>query len=254
MKLDLLTDKALAVLKDSANYDMIFDSDDFLLSNFFKEKGLEEYYYQTDIEIDDFTLLLSSKPKYDADNAITVHKAMKNLLPIQAREEKIWVYLCFTKCWDYMKLRWKIDDVNKRKGRISDRYFFSTNNSEISIGTKPYVRNGIARLWWGAHIAYDERLGNPYEYVKDVFRSQDLFAGLSERNFTKNKNVTISILKCVRKYNLLSDDDMNTLLIREILKAINYSTGLIVYDALDENAIYEEIDKIFIKVMNKNKK
>lgn len=250
MNIKLLNDKALAILKDSSCYGDIFKNENFSLQEFFEERNIEEYCYSSDVIVEDFDLILSKKPKYDAENAITIHKALKNLMPIQARQESIWVYLCFTKCWDYMSLRWKIDDPSKRLGRINDRYFFSTNNNEDSTSTKPYVRNGIARLWWGAYIAYDDRLEKPYEYVKDVFSSQDLFTGLSERYFTKNKNVTIAILKCVREFHLIEENNKNTKLIREILKSINYSTGLVIYDALNEKETYEEIRKIFLKFVS----
>lgn len=246
MYLTLIKDNALSILRNFDNVSLLFLNKYNSIDDLFHEYNIKEFYVSSNLMINEFDLKISKDPKIDAQNAIIIYKAMKNLLPIHARDEKIWVYLCFTKCWKYMNERWPIDNVNKKRGTIYSRYFFGESNS--SKDTKKFVRNGVARLWWGAYITYDEtNKDNEFEYVEYVFRSQDLFVGLLERSFAKNKNVTLSILECIKKYKLLEDGNMNHKLIRKILKSINFSTGLVMYDALDRETIFFEIDKIFKK-------
>src|SRR5262245_11610719 len=42
----------------------------------------------------------------DLENAIRVHKLLKHLTPVQARDPRIWTRLCHVECWSYMRERW----------------------------------------------------------------------------------------------------------------------------------------------------
>lgn len=250
----MMKDGANAKLKnDLKNIQLKYSERESWIEEYFREKGFEQFYTNTNIEVNDFDLIIGDST-YDATNAIIVHSAMKNLLPIQAREEKIWVYYSHTKCWKYMQERWRIKHIEgEENSRIRSRYFFQgESDRKIKVGTVPYVRNGISRLWWAGHIVYDENLDNPYEYINELFSSQDLFVGICEREISKSKKLTISILKAVRKYNL-SSLEKNTKLMREILKDINFSAGLVIYDALDSTTIEEKIDEIVEKNLEKAK-
>ena len=102
----------------------------------------------------------------------------------------------------------------------------------------------MARLWWAGHIVYDEDSANPYEYIDELFVSQDMFVGLCERDIAKNKVMVIAILKNIRKYKI-KEIPNNTDLIRSILKDINFSAGLVMYDAMNEELLNEKIESIF---------
>ena len=147
-----------------------------------------------------------------------------------------------------MKRRWPlIGDEKKDASRINSRYFFQgTTQNTIKTTTVPYVRNGLARLWWAGYIVYDESEENHYEYINELFVSQDMFVGLCERDIAKNKNIVKAILKCTREYHI-SDLSNNTRIVREILKDINMEAGLVVLDALSKDKIEEFVKKIFIK-------
>ena len=82
MRIRILKDSAISLLK--------------------KEKNLENYYVQSNIEVEDFELELGDQTK-DPINAVILHKSLKKLLPIHARDEKMWTYLTHTIGYKYMK-------------------------------------------------------------------------------------------------------------------------------------------------------
>ena len=245
MELKMFKDAALSLLKrDIDDNRRCYLKNTVWLDDYFKSKQIDNYYINTGIYVDNFKLELGDG-SHDARNAVIVHKAMKNLLPIQAREEKLWSYLAHSYFYDYMKSRWKVDTNSFKRSKIESRYFFpGKNENKIKSSTVPYVRNGLSRLWWAGYIVYDESSENPYEYIDELFVSQDMFVGLCERDIAKNKTLVLSILKNVRKYKI-KDIPKNTDLVRSILKDINFSAGLIVYDALDEKTINNKVEEIF---------
>ncbi len=254
MQIKMFKDSALVKLKNdiSKNESKYYFTSSWI-DNYFKELNYDDYTVNTNIYVDDFELIKGNQNS-DAKNAVILHSAMKNLLPIQAREEKLWSYLTHTKYLDYMVNRWPLKksvEKGKNSSRIVSRYFFQgKTENKIKTGTVPYVRNGLSRLWWAGYIVYDEELNNPYEYIKELFVSQDMFVGLCERDIAKNKNMVIAILKAVRKYSI-KEIPKNTELVRNILKDINMSAGLTMFDALSKDEIQKNIDDIFKRNIEK---
>lgn len=251
MQIRILKDAAISILKKD-----IKDNIDKYVSNvewiddYFKAKNIENYYINSNIQVESFELECGDQSK-DSINAVILHKALKNLLPIHARDEKLWAYLTHTIGYGYMKSRWKIESSNDKTSRIESRYFFQgKSDNKIRSNTVPYVRNGLSRLWWAGYIVYDKTLNNPYEYIDELFVSQDMFVGLCERDIAKNKRLVIAILKMIRKYNIKNISN-NTELVRNILKDINLSAGLIMYDSMDDIELEYKIDEIFKKVLIK---
>lgn len=250
MQIRILKDAAISVLKNDIEKNMPkYITNEEWINDYFKEKNMESYYINSNVIVDDFELEIGDQSK-DSTNAVILHKALRNLLPIHARDEKLWTYLTHTKGYKYMKSRWKIDSIDEKKSRIESRYFFQgKTDNKIKSSTIPYVRNGLSRLWWAGYIVYDETLDNPYEYINELFVSQDLFVGLCERDIAKNKMMVLTILKLIRKYDIKNIPN-NTELVRNILKEINFSAGLVIYDSMNQEELESRIDEIFSKNIN----
>ena len=245
MRIRILKDSAISLLKkDIKDNKTKYITNLEWINDYFKEKNLENYYVQSNIEVEDFELELGDQTK-DPINAVILHKSLKKLLPIHARDEKMWTYLTHTIGYKYMKSRWKIEANDNKTSRIESRYFFQgKTDKKVKSNTVPYVRNGLSRLWWAGYIVYDETLENPYEYIDELFISQDMFVGLCERDIAKNKRLVINILKMIRKYNVKNIAN-NTDLVRNILKEINLSAGLIMYDSMNDEELENKIEEIF---------
>ena len=251
MQIKILKDAAISILKKDIKNNMIrYALEEEWIDNYFKEKNMESYYINSNIIVEDFELELGDQSK-DLTNAVILHKALKNLLPIHARDEKMWTYLTHSIGYKYMKSRWKVDSNNEKVSRIESRYFFQgKSDNKIKSSTVPYVRNGLSRLWWAGYIVYDETLDNPYEYIDELFISQDMFVGLCERDIAKNKKLVLIILKMMREYEIKNISN-NTELVRNILKEINFSAGLVMYDSMNEKELETKIGEIFKKNINK---
>jgi len=171
MQLRILKDAAISLLKkDIKDNKLKYISNIEWIDNYFKEKNIENYYIQSNIQVENFELEIGDQSK-DPINAVILHKAFKNLLPIHARDEKMWAYLTHTIGYKYMKSRWKIELSDDKTSRIESRYFFQgKTDNKIKSNTVPYVRNGLSRLWWAGYIVYDETLTNPYEYINELLK------------------------------------------------------------------------------------
>lgn len=248
----MFRDAALVKLKNDINKNIIkYENKFYWIDKYFDQENIDDFCLNTKINIDDIKLVIGDQDT-DAQNAIIVYEAMKNLLPIHARDERLWSYLTHTIGYEYMQHRWPLVGEEKNKiSRINSRYFFQGKTQNvIKTTTVPYVRNGLARLWWAGYIVYDETEENHYEYINELFVSQDMFVGLCERDIAKNKDIVTSILKCVRKYKI-KEIPNNTQLVRNILKEINMKAGLVVLDALNRDNIELIIQEIFLNNIQK---
>ena len=247
MQIRILKDAAISLLKKEIQGNIKkYMSNEQWLDQFFEEKGIDNYYIKTNLNYEDFDLIIGDQTT-DAENAIKIHMAFNQLLPIHARDEKLWTYLTHTKGYEYMKSRWNVDSEDEKLSRIESRYFFQgKTDNKIKSSTIPYVRNGLSRLWWAGYIVYDKNNQNPYEYINELFVSQDFFVGLCERDIAKNKRLVMVILKCIRKFNI-KNIEKNTLILRKILKKINCSAGLLMFDSLSDEELNDKIEKIFIE-------
>ena len=77
---------------------------------------------------------------------------------------------------------------------IRSRYFLDGNDS------RALSRNGIARLWWFAHLTYDRARANPYELLEVLISEQNIQHNLLERNFGRNKIILHTILDFIKSH------------------------------------------------------
>jgi Family of unknown function (DUF6339) len=46
---------------------------------------------------------------HDLENAIRVHKLLRQLTRLQARDPRLWTRPCHVECWNYMRQRWPLE-------------------------------------------------------------------------------------------------------------------------------------------------
>ena len=90
------------------------------------------------------------------------------------------------------------------------------------------MRQGIARLYWGAYLTYDAASSNPYEYTEFFFNKQDIFTSITERSYARNKVLVLATLKELKKHPELSRQE-----IRLFLAKLNQAGAITVLDFLD---------------------
>jgi hypothetical protein len=96
----------------------------------------------------DEALLLTLKPEdtFEKHNAITVFKALNSLLPYDARDERLWVYLTHTLLLDFSRKRWPIPDDDEKAISHIKNHFFAKEKRDVERD------NAVSRSWWIAYL------------------------------------------------------------------------------------------------------
>lgn len=201
----------------TANIDI--DSNNFLESN---------------IDFTNFNLLDKEPGNLnDFENSKRLYKALKNLTPVQASDERIWVGLTHRKeGLKYVLNRWSIDE-NSSLGTYKDRFF-----------GKP-MRNSLSRLWWYGYTTYDEELckENPWKLTEILTNNQDLAVGIMERGYSNNKKFVNTFLRALLEYKEEKKSLPNTEKMRKILKDIQRISAITLVDLLEVNDFKKIIEK-----------
>lgn len=253
MKVYYMKQKALDSLqKDISGNLEQYQSSSRWIDQYFIDKEAPKYYFETGIEVPDYELVLGG-PETDFQNAKIVFESFNGKVnPVQASDLRLWAYLAHVQHWDYMHSRWKIDvpdeeedpDDGKKSprdkmlDRVKTRYFFGASRG------KAFVRQGIARLYWGAYLTYDETNDNPYEYTEFFFNKQDIFTSITERSYARNKVLVLAVLKELKKHPELSRAD-----IRLFLAKLNQAGAITVLDFLDEEQAGRLCAKLMVEVL-----
>jgi hypothetical protein len=190
---------------------------------------------------DDLLLMPEGDEKFDLENAERLYSALRGLTLTQAADPRLWTYLTHVKYWKYMRKRWPIKvgaEAEKVKGSIVSRYFL------VGDKARALTRNGVARLWWAGHTCYSPApAGSEFAYAKALFATQDVYASLMERAFSKNRKIiqpVLSVLtKELEKGSPFDDRDK----VRDLGKYLVLLGGAMVLDVLDPSSIEQLVEK-----------
>lgn len=263
MKVYFLKQKALDTLeKDIAENIENYQRTEQWAENYFISKDIPNYYFDTEIEVPDYQLIIGG-PETDFQNAKILYEAFsQSINPVQASDLRLWAYLAHIQHWDYMNTRWKIDapdeddeeaddaqggeqgeekkpSANKILERIGYRYFFKASRG------KAFVRQGISRLFWSAYLTYDADNDNPYEYTEYFFSKQDIFTSITERSYARNKILVLAALKELKEHPELGRTE-----IRLFLAKLNQAGAIKILDFLDKCQAEELCAEVMTEVVN----
>lgn len=135
--------------------------------------------------------------KDDFNTAILVYEAFKELEPIQASDERLWVYLSYVDLYPYMIKRWSgvYNGTEKdEKGYILSHWFVK------SISQAGLIRNWLSSLWWAVYLSIDENRVDKYELTKLFFRQLDFATRtMGAEKFGRHKEAVIGILEFMKE-------------------------------------------------------
>lgn len=128
--------------------------------------------------------------KDDFKSAVAIYEAFNNLNPVQASDERFWVYLAHVDLYPYMKKRWNGEPTEKY---IFDHFLYS------SVAQQTLMRHGLSGLWWAVHLSKDEKRENKYELTKILFRQLDFpTRTLGTYRLGRHKEAVIGILEFIK--------------------------------------------------------
>ena len=168
---------------------------------------------------------------FDAENSELVFKSL-GLTPMQAREERIWAYLCHMDGLNYMRSRWPIPSDDVEAVKHIQTHFFATSARAIERD------NGISRLWWMGFISSRAKGLELSETLEVLTYRADVRANIIERPTTgASVNVFSAILKQLKK----SYDGKKVLherqQFRAFMKEINSVGGVQLLDSLNSRQL-----------------
>lgn len=189
------------------------------------------------IDVEEIKLKIpDEESNYDIDNSIIIHNTFSKLTETQATDHRLWTYLTHVTFWDYMRHRWPVTivdgDLKKASEYIRTHYFIPT------VNTRSFLRNGISRLWWYAHLTFDEALSDKYLLTKVLLSDLDRTAAILERNLGRNKKILFAFLEVLSEIPTLGRED-----VRRLARHLNLTAGVVVLPILTKEKIKELIYK-----------
>jgi hypothetical protein len=211
------------------------------------------YFELSEGEVDEaaFTELLPPEKNdlKEAHNARVLYGAFKGMSPYQARDERLWTYLCHTLGLQHIRRRHKrIFDKDPAVAAAEiEKVFF------VIGGQRGFERtNALARLWSYASIA-GRNDGWPLEKTLEVFLYQtDVRAQLVERPSTfVNPNVFSAVMRFMRqqyedpkkKDRFFNRKEGEIPLYRQLLSRMNEMGGVMMLASMPEKELDQLVGK-----------
>ena len=179
---------------------------------------------------EDVTLLLpDDSGKHDFENAIKIYEAYKSFSPTEATSGRIWAYLAHVPHWEYMKKRWPIENQpnEKRGSYIIEHWFLS------GAGASNLASHGLAMLWWGAHVTYDQERSDPFELTREFFSMLDYTRTILTGTQGRSRIFTHALLEFVIENPKLFESQKEAK-IRFLMRKSNFLGGYKVLPALSK--------------------
>lgn len=234
-KIRFLKSDCVASLKGSIKTNLErYRSGDFseLLEDFESEFSIC-YSVFNEIEVPDIT-----DPK-DVQNCLVVKKALHELTPFAARDERLWAHLSHGPLLDYTRNRWPIPSDEEKAISSIRSHFFATNKRDLE------ARNSIARLFWLAHIASRVKHLPLQKSLELILYRQDVRQNFIERpTVLQAEPILVAVVSNLR----LSWENDKKLFERDVFRSIqerlNEYCGYTFVESLPEAKVREIVDTI----------
>lgn len=178
----------------------------------------------------------------DCETAIRLYEAFEKLEPIQASDERLWVYLSHVDLYLYMVKRWNDVYLGKSSNPskyISDHWFLESS-AQSSL-----LRHALAGLWWSVYLSVDESRGeNKYDLTKILFRQLDFpTRTLGTYKLGRHKEAVIGILEFIQENEKLFKTKFEDKT-RFVTKHLNIIGGVKPISYYDRHFFKSELEKI----------
>ena len=205
-----------------------------------------DYIRSTNIQIDSlsdqlkFSNDLQKQHLHDATNAKVIFQALSNLTPVQATDERLWVYLCHTECKNYVTSRWlsRTIPMNERKREQEIRHFFvPTKSKQRSL----FRDNAVSRLWWMGYLAIQTSPDQPERFLEVLLHSQDAAVQILTRSITQNRRLLRIIFDILVKDWDAEKELFHRTIFREWMSQINFFGGVVLLDSLSDDQLKNKL-------------
>lgn len=230
-QLKYLSDKALAQLKSGLTVNVAR----YRTSGFPELADDPGWNIGLSVEYDEVLLgtLDRSAPRaiaaIDLANSRIVGKALTNLSPTLANEERIWVRLSHIEAFSYARERWIGQAEDAAVPKLVEDHFFASGQTKIRDD------HALSRLWWNYQIARTCNPENPDEALSLILKTADIRSNFVERIWmTSRRNIASAVLDLMKTEPWVTDAEKN---FRIFMKSLNRLGGGIVFEVLSRDEI-----------------
>ncbi|WP_440639751.1 DUF6339 family protein [Bradyrhizobium sp. PUT101] len=230
-QLKYLSDKSLAQLKSGVTTNVArYRTDGFL--EFTDDPG---WNIGLGVEYDEVLLgtLDRATPRtiasIDLANSRIVGKALANLSPTLANEERVWVRLSHIEAFAYARDRWIGQAKDDAVPKLVEDHFFASGQTKIRDD------HALSRLWWNYQIARTCNPDDPDEALSLILKTADIRSNFVERIWmTSRRNIATAVLGLMKSEPWVTDAEKN---FRMFMKSLNRLGGGIVFEVLNTDEI-----------------
>lgn len=176
------------------------------------------------------SLISDCDPKFDYYNSLVVGKALKNLTPVLARENRFWTRLSHLEGFNYSKKRWlKEGATDEQLIKSIETHFFATGIQACRDD------HALSRLWWNYRIAEQTMPSEPERALQTLIASQEIRQGIVERSsLAARPKVTRAVVVTIENNEILKKESV----FRAFMKELNLLGAGIVFEVLSETEIH----------------
>ena len=185
---------------------------------------------------------------YDIENTLIIGRALGNLTPYEARDERLWAYITHTVGLEYARKRWQIPENDNDAVNYILSHIFATSKRHVERD------NAISRLWWLFHLC-NRADDIPLELALKVFLYRsDVRANIVERPSTSQ---SLPLFGAILTKLIESFEGEQTLFerqtFRSFIKEINTLGGFILLDCLSRSKVSEMLDEVIFNKLQISK-
>ena len=181
-------------------------------------------------------MIIEKGVKSDIENSKRIYESLKHIPVYLAANDRFWSYLNLYKYWAYMSVRWEDSNIKSQQHTSTLGPKYLTTMYKGGPGT-----NGLARLWWFAHLTYDDKRDNPYELTEYLLSKQEYTYLFLNRSFSRNKKIFHTVLSELFSRN----HNISGIEMREFAKYISLRGSVALLDVLDEDDIKQIVREYF---------
>ncbi len=170
-------------------------------------------------------------------NSLLVWKALHEMTPALACEDRIWTRLSHVECLDYSRARWLGDKDDERTAKDVLTHFFAPGLTACRDD------HSVARLWWNAKIAKDLRPNDQRRALELMLKTADIRSNFVERSWTVSRpSIACSILRMMEREPWVTGSERNY---REFMKAVNHRGGGMVFELMSDTDLNRFMDECY---------
>jgi len=177
-------------------------------------------------------LVLRKDADAEIENSILVWRALSNISPALASENRFWTRLTHMECLEFSRFRWlDLSESDEALAKSVRTHFFANTR------TRYRDDNAVSRLWWNAYIAKLASPGDQEKGLRMILKTADIRNNFIERIRTVSRPViAAAILRIMSTESWLTEKEKN---FRDFMITLNRMGGGKAFELWDEPRINE---------------